>query len=345
MGSLGIAAHMLPVVHTLHACWPQTRLTWVIGTAEAALMQPLQNVELLRFHARTGLRAYRQLAHALRQRRFDGLFLMQAEWPAELASLLVRAPVRMGFDRARARAGHRLFINCRIAAAVQPHVLDGFMGFLAASGIPPEQFRYCWDIPEDPQAIAWAAEQLPAEPPFAVVSPCAEHPNRSWRPDRYATVADHLMETHGMQVAFTSSADFWQVRFVNAICARMRRPPVNLAGRTSLPQLLALLRRARFMLSPDSGAIHLATVAGIPAIGLYAASDPRHNGPFHSLEWCLSRYHEAAMYRTGRPASELSWGLEFHDPDVMALIAVEEVLEQTNRLIAHLGKDSPAAPE
>ena len=337
LSAIGDVSHMLPVVHTLRHCWPDTQLTWIIGEAEVSLVERLEGVEFVVFRKSRGLQAFRDLTRILENRRFDGLFLMQAALRAGLASLCVRSPVRLGFDRARARYGHDLFVNHRIAPDAQPHVIDGFMGFLKTSGIEPDRIQYCWDVPEDPLARAWAEEQLPDGSPIVVISPCAGNPERNWRNDRYARVADHLAEAHGMRIVVTCSKELEQIRFTNEMCARMRHPPINMAGRTNLQQLLAVLRRARFMIGPDSGPIHLAAVADIPALGLYANSNPRRTGPYRSLDWCVDRYDDAAVYRFGQKASNLRWGYKIHDADVMGLITVEEVIRAAEELLADLG--------
>ena len=336
LSAIGDVSHMLPVVHTLRHCWPDTQLTWIIGETEVSLVERLEEVEFVVFRKSRGLQAFRDLTRILENRRFDGLFLMQAALRAGLASLCIRSPVRLGFDRARARYGHDLFVNHRIAPDARPHVIDGFMGFLKTSGIESDRFQYCWDVPEDPLARAWAEEQLPDGPPTVVISPCAGNPERNWRNDRYARVADHLAEAHGMRIVVTCSKELEQIKFTNEMCARMQYPPINMAGRTNLQQLLAVLRRAKFMIGPDSGPIHLAAVADIPALGLYANSNPRRTGPYRSLDWCVDRYDDAAVYRFGQKASNLRWGYKIHDADVMGLITVEEVIRMAEELLADL---------
>ena len=332
LSALGDVSHMLPAVHTLRRAWPDTRLTWIVGAAEAPLLAGLAGVELVRFDKHGGPAAWRALARALRGRRFDGLFLMQSALRAGLASLCVRAPVRFGFDAARASEGHGLFVNRRIAPAARPHVVDGFLGFLAAAGIDPAEFQYRFDLPEDPATAAWAAAALPVPGRAVVLSPCAGHPERSWRAGRYAAVADHLM-ARGLEVAVTCAPAFEQVRFARRVCAAMRRAPRDLAGRTSLPQLLALMRRARFVLGPDSGPIHLATVAGAPALGLYAVSRVGRTGPYRSREWCVDRYDDAARRRLGRGAADLPWQKKVHGRGVMDLIGTDEVIAMADRLL------------
>lgn len=325
---------MLPVVHTLRHCWPETRLTWIIGGAEAVLPEGLEGVEFVTFRKHLGWRAYRQLASELRARRFDRLFLMQVSLRAGLASLAVRAPARCGFDAARAREGHGLFVNRRIAAQDRPHVVDGFLGFLEAAGIDAADFRIRFDLPEDRQARAYAQRHLPQAGGAVVVSPCASNPERNWRRDRYAQVADHLMGEHGLGVVFTSSPEPSQTRFVDQVCAQMRHAPLNLAGQTTLQQTLSLMRRARFVLAPDSGPAHLGTVAGVPVLGLYATSPPGRTGPYHSRAWCVDAYDRAARYLLGKSAEELPWGQKLHGRDVMGLIETDEVILRIEELLA-----------
>ncbi|MGB7397074.1 MAG: glycosyltransferase family 9 protein, partial [Candidatus Macondimonas sp.] len=111
LSALGDVTHLLPIIHTLRRHWPQTRLTWVIGKLEARLVGDLPGVEFIVFDKGAGWRGYRDLHRQLTGRRFDQALIMQVALRANLASLAIRAPLRIGFDRARAKDGHRLFIN------------------------------------------------------------------------------------------------------------------------------------------------------------------------------------------------------------------------------------------
>ena len=71
-------------------------------------------------------------------------------------------------------------------------------------------------------------------------------------------------------------------------------PLVNQIGKDTLPQLLALLARARVLVTPDSGPAHMATMVGTPVVGLYAATNPARSGPYLSAHWCVNAYPEAA---------------------------------------------------
>ena len=71
---------------------------------------------------------------------------------------------------------------------------------------------------------------------------------------------------------------------------RRERRSVNQIGKDTLPQLLGLLSKSTVLLSPDSGPVHMATMVGLPVIGLYAATNPARAGPYFSRQWCVDKY-------------------------------------------------------
>jgi heptosyltransferase I len=124
----------------------------------------------------------------------------------------------------------------------------------------------------------------------------------------------------------------------DAIGARLSVPFVDLIGRDTIKQLLALLERAALVLTPDAGPMHLATAVGTPVLGLQAASNPARSGPYLDRRWCVDRYDAAARRYLGRPAAELSWGTKIERPGVMGLISVEDVIERLDAFMA--GRDA-----
>jgi heptosyltransferase I len=333
LSALGDVTHVLPIVHTLRRHWPQTRLTWVIGKLEARLVGDLPDVEFIVFDKGAGWRGYRDLHRQLAGRRFDLAFIMQVALRANLASLAIRAPVRIGFDRARAKDGHGLFVNRRIAPGPGAHVIEGFFGFLQAAGLAARE--WCWDLPIPAEAQAWAAAQCPPDRRVLLLSPCSSHPRRNWRAERYARVADHAARRHGLRVVLCGGPSAAERAMGDAILAATTgEPPVDLIGKDTLKRFLALLERACVLISPDSGPAHMATCTGTPVIGLYAASNPARSGPYNSRPWCVDRYDAAARHFLGRPASELAWGRKLEFPGVMDLIEPKAVIERLDALMA-----------
>jgi heptosyltransferase I len=333
LSAIGDTCHVVPLLRTMQDAWPKTRFSWVIGKLEAKLMGLIPDVELITVDKGAGLSAYGRLRTEMQRRGgFDLLLHLQLSIRASGAAALIPAPVKLGFDKARAREMQWLFTNRRIEPRPREHVLDSFLGFADALGVPRRPPR--WDIPLPPDALAYAQVQIPDSQPTLVISACSSHELRNWMPERYAAVADYAADKHGMRVILCGGPSATERAMAEAIVKHARTPLVNQVAKDTLPQLLALLGRATALLTPDSGPAHMATMVGTPVIGLYAATNPERSGPYLSRRWCVDAYDEAARKFLGKPASELPWTTKIEKPGVMELIGVVQVATKLDQLLA-----------
>lgn len=335
LSALGDATHTLAVVRAFQDHWPTTSLTWIIGKLERRLLEGLEGVEFIVFDKRGGWKEVARLRDALRGRRFDILLHMQVAARANLLSRLIRAPVRLGWDRGRSRDFHTWFTTDRVASVPFQHQVQGFLEFPRALGIAVDNPR--WDLPVAAEAQAWVREQVPDNVPVLLISPCSSHPLRNWRSGYYAAVADHAARSLGMTVVLSGGPSPLERDTGRAIESGMSAACINLIGKDTLERSKALLRRASLVLTPDSGPAHIASALGTPVIGLYAATWSRRSGPYASLDLCVDRYEEAALMYRGKPATELRWGHRIEVPGVMDLIRPEDVI---GRLEAFAGRPS-----
>jgi heptosyltransferase I len=332
LSAIGDTCHAAAALRAFQAAWPETRFTWIIGKLEAKLMSAiLPGVEFIIFDKDTTLRELWRLRALLRERRFDLLLDLQLSLRASLVSRYVAAPIKLGFDRQRAREMQWLFTNAQIAPATREHVLDSFMGFARACGIDPD--KPYWDITLPPDALDYARQVIPDSTPTLLISPCSSHEARNWSAPRYAAVADHAAAIHGMRVVLVGGRTAQESRVGETLCAAARDPIINQIGKDTLPQLLALMSRSTVLLSPDSGPAHMATMVELPVIGLYAATNPQRAGPYYSRQWCVDKYDAAAHEFYGKPATDIPWTTKIERPGVMDLIAVEEVTAKLDELM------------
>ncbi|MDN5862808.1 MAG: hypothetical protein L0H19_05085, partial [Salinisphaera sp.] len=216
------------------------------------------------------------------------------------------------------------------------HVLDGFFGFLAALGLHERVLDWSVPVPQSVQAAA--ARRLPEGPPWLLISPCSSHPRRDWLASRYAAVADHAAGALGMRVALIGGRSARERKAGKAIRAAASCEIHDLIGDAPLEMLLGLLQRGAALLTPDAGPAHMGNAAGIPVIGLHAATECARSGPYSSLRWCVDRYDAAARGFLKRPAAKLSWGTKIERRGVMELIAVADVIERLDAVM----KQNPA---
>ena len=332
LSALGDATHVVPMIRSLRRAWPQVPITWILGKGEAKLLEGLDDVELLVFDKAAGWQGVRELRRQLGGRRFGVLLQMQLALRANLLSAFIGAERRIGYDRKRSKEGHSLFIDERIGPGGH-HVLDAFAQFLVPLGL--QQERVEWNLPVPQAARDWAQQKLPGEQRTLLVSPCSSHPLRNWSARRYAAVADHAA-AQGWRVVISGGRSELERRTADAIVEAMQFPAVDLVGKDTLKQALALLERADLVLSPDSGPVHMANAMGTKVLGLFACTDRERCGPYSDLSHSVNHYDEAARKFIGKPAAQLRWGKRVEFPGVMDLIPAEEVVAKFDDYAASL---------
>jgi heptosyltransferase I len=333
LSAIGDTCHALAALRAFQEAWPETRFTWIIGKLEAKLMTAIvPEIEFITFDKGAALRGIWHVRTALQGRRFDLLLDLQLSVRASMLSRLIAAPIKLGFDRQRARELQWLFTNAQIAPAVREHVLDSFMGFVRACGIEPGVPR--WDIPLPEPALEYARSLITDPRPTLLISPCSSHAARNWSVQGYAALADYAASAHRMRVVLVGGRSSREAQMGSAIAAASHASIVNQIGKDTLPQLLGLMSQSTVLLSPDSGPAHMATMVGLPVIGLYAATNPQRAGPYYSRQWCVDKYDEAARKFLGKPADQIPWTTKIERPGVMDLISASDVKAKLDALMA-----------
>ncbi|MCL1077130.1 glycosyltransferase family 9 protein [Parashewanella spongiae] len=318
LSAIGDVCHAVAMVQAIQRQYPHLLITWVVGKLEYQLIKHIPDVEFVIFDKSQGWRSYANLRKALSGQTFDVLLHMQVALRASVASLMIRAKVKIGFDEARAKEGQWLFTNSKIAPQHQPHVLDGFMGFAKAIGVVDITPK--WSIPVMEDDVEWVKARFPVGK-VLVICAAASKAERNWLPERYAAVADYAV-LKGYHVVLCGGPTALEKALAEKIESSAQQSLLNLVGETTLLQLLEILKQADCVLAPDTGPAHMATTQGTKVIGLYAHSNPYRTGPYHSLNSVVSVYEQviAEQHDTSVP-----WGTRAKGEGLMQGIAVENV--------------------
>jgi len=120
--------------------------------------------------------------------------------------------------------------------------------------------------------------------------------SKRWPNPYWATLIDKLIRGLNAQVILTGAPG--DKSLIECVTQEMHEQAFNLAGKTSLPQLVALLKRANMVISGDSGPMHIAEAVGTPLIAIHGPTDPTLSGPIsskatvlHSDIWCSPCYN------------------------------------------------------
>jgi len=192
LSAIGDVTHMIPVVHTIQKYWPETKLSWIIGKNEAGIVKDITNINFIIFDKSNTFTSYRSIAKAMRKQSFDVLLCAQVSLRANLISALIPAKLKIGYDKARAKDLHSLFIDECIAATPQQHVLDSFFSFIEHLGLKQRELNWNYVIPKE--ADEFANQFIDKDRFNLLISPCSSHVKRNWDPISYAAVADYAIQ-------------------------------------------------------------------------------------------------------------------------------------------------------
>ncbi|MEP3562637.1 MAG: glycosyltransferase family 9 protein, partial [Marinobacter sp.] len=276
LSAIGDVTHVIPVVLSLQEQLPDVKITWVIGKIEAKLIGDLPGVEFIIFDKKAGRQGYAELRKHMKGRKFDALLHMQVALRANLAAALIPAKIKVGYDKARSKDLHSLFINKRIAPAAQQHVRDCLASFLEPLGLKAAPPR--WYIPLSDADHEFARSHLAADRKNLIISPCASHTLRNWPAERYAQLADYAIEVYGMKVILVGSPAPFEAEYCAAIESSMKHKAHNICGKDTLKQLTALMSKADLVVAPDTGPAHIASSVNTDVLGIFAASNPNRSG-------------------------------------------------------------------
>jgi heptosyltransferase-1 len=276
LSALGDVLHALPAAHALRACLPGCELTWIVERREAAILAGNPDVDhVIPVDTRVWRREFRQpggahtvfvklrgLVRRFRSLRFEVALDLQGNVKSGSITALTGAPVRIGFALGHCReAANVLFTTRRVRKPLGPPV---------------------YPIAADPAAEATAAglfeaEGLKADTPVVVLLPGSGGDGKRWPAEAYRRLGDELALRLGARILLGWGPG--EESLARTIGTGMRAAPV-IPPPTSIPELIAVVRRAALVIGADTGPVHIAATLGIPTVALYGPTDARRNGPW-----------------------------------------------------------------
>lgn len=301
MSSLGDVVQALPAATALRRRYPQARISWAVEGWIAPLLaghpaiDRIVSFPVMRLPAEPS-RWWRHFRSALRELRAEPCDVavdLQGLFKSAVVSLWSGARKRVGVQRLR--EGAWLVSRAVPRGDERAHAVEEYLACAEALGAPgrPVSFRL-------PVADAAAASvdrllslvRLPAHEPLVIVNPSASSTRKTWPVERWAHLVEELAPLG--RVVLIGTAD--QGTRHAAIGARARRKPYDLTGRTTLPELVALLDRSALHIAPDTGSAHIAAALGTPVIGIYGPMPPWRHAPWGQER--LLAYHAGICGRT-----------------------------------------------
>lgn len=319
MSAVGDAVHVLPVLHALNRHSPQSHITWVLQPGPATLVRGHRHVDdIVLFDRSKGWRAFTDVRRTLATREFDLVLDFQVYFKAGIVTSFTRAPVKLGFDRARARDLNWLFTTDRIPPHEPQHVQDQYLEFLSALGIPNDQI--VWELGPWPHEREWQREFFTRlDRPAAAIVVATSKPQKDWQPERWAEVVDVLYHDYGLQPILVGGRTERELAAERVIMERARHKPALALG-SGLRNLVSILDGSALVLAPDTGPLHMAVALNRPVISLMGYTNPKRTGPYR-------RFHDLIVDAYGEPGEDYPISME-NRLDRMPRISVSDVVER-----------------
>jgi lipopolysaccharide heptosyltransferase I len=300
--ALGDVMHALPVLCALRRRFPGAHLAWVLNSVYAPLLRPHPDLDevipldrgALGRRWLTGGVAFTRFLRHLRRQRFDLAIDLQGLLRSGIMTLATGAPLRLGL--ASAREGARWCYTHRIddVDGVR-HAVDRCWRVAEALGAGGDK---CYRLPVDASARRDILDRLGRLPrPWIVVAAGARWLTKRWPPEHFAPLLRMAQARFGGTAVFIGTPEEADVS--RQVAEKAERPTCDLTGRTTMPQLAAVLAEADVVLANDTGPLHLAVALGRPIVAPYTCTQVALNGPYgqfaraaETTVWCKGSYRK-----------------------------------------------------
>ena len=324
MSAIGDTVLTLPVACALRARFPDAFIGWAVEEKSSTMVMGHPCIDQVFTLPRgwfLSLKKCKSLRDELCAQRFSVSIDCQGNTKSSLACWLSGATYRIG---CRGQYGTELstYLNNILVTPEHSHLTDRCIDLLQPIGITNPGID--WQLPGD-EAAEHAArnllEGLSLQGHFAIINPGATWESKLWEMDRFASVARHLGERRGIKslVVWGSKQE---LDFANQIVSAANGYAV-LAPRTSLQELVAVLRQGTIFVSSDTGPLHMAVAVGTPSIGLYGATRPADCGPYGSPHVGIQVRYESGSRNERRKA----------DNSAMREISVQRVCRECDQVL------------
>jgi heptosyltransferase-1 len=277
MGSLGDIVHTLPAVSALRDAFPNARIDWLVEKKWAPLLEGNPTLSAIIPIERKSWSSVAATVRQLRAARYTTAIDFQGLYKSALPAFASGASQRIGFAKEFAREpGACRFYNRHVTPTGR-HKVEHNLSLAEAAGARrgPIRFPLAVNAEEHARVLSKLEKQGIAE--FFVVSPGGGWRSKCWPPERFGELHRKLREQFGWRGIISYGPG--EEQLAAEVC-RSAGDSQPVALPMDLRELMAILRRAKFVVAADTGPLHLAAAMGVPVVGLYGPTDPARNGPF-----------------------------------------------------------------
>lgn len=277
LGSLGDVIHALPAASALHDTFPASRIDWAIDPKWQRLLEGNPDLNGIIPVDRKSPAGIAATVGTLRGAQYSCAIDFQALYKSAVLAFSSGAPRRIGFQSSYAREALASLLYTDHLNPRGGHKVDHNLTLAEAAGARLSKPRFPLQVHAEDEARVTQELARHNITDFYVLNPGGGWRSKCWPPERYGELHRKLAEERGWRgiVSFGPGEENLAQELVSAAGTL---PPIAIP--LALGPLMALLRRAKFVVSADTGPLHLAAALGTPSVGLFGPTDPARNGPY-----------------------------------------------------------------
>jgi heptosyltransferase-1 len=296
--ALGDIVLALPALTALRKNFPDAKITWLVRPEFAPLLENHPHLdEIILFDRKLlskawfhpkGFDALISLIRRLRENKFDAVFDLQGLFRTAIMTWATGCKKRFGMANSREMA--HLFYTHKIKQDFDSiHLVDFYLKMVKAAGAEKLDARF--ELPSNQQDIDSVNKILAdfdiQSGKYVVFVPGSAHIDKRWPTERFAALADRISSEFKLPIIAVGTNS--ENELIEEIQNTSKAHITSFAGRTSLKELVELLRTARLVVSNDTGPGHIASALGTPLVMMYSWSNPARIAPYGRPECMIAR--------------------------------------------------------
>ena len=286
LSSLGDVTHTLAALDSLKRGFPEARIDWLVEQSASGLLAGHPMIGEVMVVRRRGWRKtpFKNLALARRlaSKRYDMVLDFQGLFKSGLWVWLSRGRRRIGFENSR-ELSHIFLSDKAPPVDIEEHAVDRYLALARYAGGAggDASFPLLTGAEESSRVSELLKEAGIAEgEEFFVVNPFARWVTKLWPEQRFVEFLRLSQKRLKMKAVIIGSAKDSVAAEAIVKGAGVGKAAVSLAGKTGLKELAHLLRIASFVVTVDSGPMHIAAAVATPTIALFGPTAPWRTGPY-----------------------------------------------------------------
>jgi lipopolysaccharide heptosyltransferase II len=209
-----------------------------------------------------------KFSQRLKKKKFDLAVILHPTNRVHLVTFFAAIPRRIGYNK---KLGFLLSDRIKHTKHLgHKHELEYNLDLIRYLGIEPQDLNLFMPIRAESEKWVddlFKQEGIKEKDLLLTIHPGASCPSKIWPNERFAEVADKLIEKYGFKALIVAGPK--DITLAKSLIKHMHRAAVDLSGRTSVSQLASLLKRSRLFVSNDSGPVHIASSVGVPVISIF----------------------------------------------------------------------------